>query len=87
MPLPRAVAAGLESFNTPAIWHEFCSFLYSIQKHAAAHAMRQEIRMFRNLLLVVLLCATFTQVGCAALAGGVVGGVIGHEVAEDEDDD
>ncbi len=41
----------------------------------------------RYLLLLALVVAVLGQSGCAALAGGAVGAAIGHEAAEDDDED
>lgn len=41
----------------------------------------------RYLLLALMCCAMLGQYGCAALAGGAVGAAVGHEVAEEDDED
>lgn len=43
--------------------------------------------MFRNLLLMLILAVATLQIGCAALAGGAVGAAVGHEIAEEDDED
>ena len=41
----------------------------------------------RWLPLLLVLQAAFLQAGCAVLAAGAAGGVIGHEIAEERDED
>lgn len=41
----------------------------------------------RYLLLAILLLGATGQYGCAALAGGAVGAAIGHEAAEEDNED
>lgn len=43
--------------------------------------------MKRYLLLILAGATLAAQFGCAPLAAGVAGAAIGHEIAEDEDDD
>lgn len=43
--------------------------------------------MLRRWMLIALLLGTVpAHYGCAALAGGVIGGAIGAEAAEDDDE-
>jgi len=41
----------------------------------------------RWLVLVAVLLGAVSQAGCLALAAGAAGGVVGHEIAKEEDDD
>ncbi|HEY8520661.1 MAG TPA: hypothetical protein VIN61_11320 [Gammaproteobacteria bacterium] len=41
----------------------------------------------RHWLAVLLLIASAAQYGCAAVAGGAIGAAIGHEAAEEDDDE
>ena len=46
-----------------------------------------ETKLKRWLPLVFVLQAALLQAGCAVLAAGAAGGVIGHEIAEERDED
>ena len=41
----------------------------------------------KYLLLLMVLLSAVSQTGCAPLVAGAVGGAIGAEAAEDDDDD
>lgn len=41
----------------------------------------------RYALLALVLASTLGHSACAALAGGAVGAAVGHEVAEENDED
>lgn len=41
----------------------------------------------KSILLLLLGIGVLSQTGCAPLAAGAAGAVIGHEVAEDRDED
>jgi hypothetical protein len=44
-------------------------------------------RLARWLLILLLSQSACLLTGCGYLAAGAVGGAIGHEIAEDDDDD
>jgi hypothetical protein len=43
--------------------------------------------MQKIFMLMLIMIIALTQLGCAAVAGGIVGGAVGHELAEDDDDE
>lgn len=44
-------------------------------------------RLERWLLILLLAQAPLLQAGCGYVAAGAAGGVIGHEIAEEQDED
>jgi len=50
--------------------------------------LKEDLTMVRRLLLLAVLLGVLpVQYGCSALAGGVIGGAIGAEAAEEANED